>query len=620
LVLVLGIAGIVFALRQGGDDSSGPESTAKDYLADWSDGDTAAMEKLVDAPPIHFADTHQAVIDALQVTTANYELGEVNTNDDVAIAKFDATLTLNGLGDWSYQGSMQLDRTSDSDQPWKVQWSPTTVHPKLTETTTLARTRAFAPRAPITDLNGQPLVTDGPAVIVGIEPRRMQDRQQVKDALSTQLGVDPASVDAKVDAPGVEPDHFVPIVTVAEPRYEQVRSVIYPVPGLVFRDTTQRMGPTEGFARHVLGRTGEITAEVLTELGPPYAVGDVVGLTGLEAKFQQQLAGTPSGDINLVDAQGNVVEAIGRVEGTAPVPVATTLDPTVQAAVEAGLDGVDKPAAVVVVDGQGNIRGVASRPLDDGFNRAIGGSYPPGSTFKVVTTSALLDAGTTPDTPVDCPETVNAGGRVFKNFESHSLGQVPFGLAFAESCNTAFINATMDTPAADLLSAAQRLGFNTDYSVGLTTVGGSYPEPGDATDKAASVIGQGRVLASPLHMATVAGAVMDGTWESPTLLPDLPAEDRPAPTSLPQATRDTLSDLMRRVVTEGSGTAANVPGPEVHGKTGTAEFGEGNPLPTHAWFIAFRGDLAMAIVIEGGGVGGRDAAPVAAQILAALPS
>jgi cell division protein FtsI/penicillin-binding protein 2 len=76
---------------------------------------------------------------------------------------------------------------------------------------------------------------------------------------------------------------------------------------------------------------------------------------------------------------------------------------------------------------------------------------------------------------------------------------------------------------------------------------------------------------------------------------------------------------MRRVVTEGSGTAADASGTEVAGKTGTAEFGSGDPLPTHAWFIGFRGDLALAIVIEGGGVGGRDAAPVAGQIFAALP-
>jgi cell division protein FtsI/penicillin-binding protein 2 len=331
------------------------------------------------------------------------------------------------------------------------------------------------------------------------------------------------------------------------------------------------------------------------------------------------------------------------------------LDPTAQAAVESALSATDRPAAAVVVDRDGNVRAVASRPLDE-FNRALSGRYPPGSTFKVVTTGALLANGITPDTPVECAQTTNAGGREFKNFESSSLGTVPFGLAFAESCNTAFISASAAVPDADLLAAAESFGFNTDYSVGLNTFGGSFPTPVDATEHAAASIGQGRVEASPLHMATVAAAVIDGTWDAPVLLPDPPAGDdadaaasttteaaadadqattttgaegesaagsgptaRPEPRTLPEGTSQTLLDLMRRVVTEGSGREAAITGVEVAGKTGTAEFGEGDPLPTHAWFIGIRGDNAVAVLVEGGGVGGRVAAPLAGAILAGLP-
>jgi cell division protein FtsI/penicillin-binding protein 2 len=458
-------------------------------------------------------------------------------------------------------------------------------------------------------------------VRVGLEPRRIQDRQQVKNALQQYLGVDPATVDAKLDAPGVQPDHFVDIVTVEKTRFDQVRPQVYPVPGILFRDTTLRAGPSGGFAQHILGRTGDVTAELLDELGPTYKAGDIVGLTGLEARFEEELAGTPSAEIHTVDDSGEVVDVLETIEGTAPVPLKTTLDKQAQMSVETALADVTKPAAAVVVDGDGNVLAAASRPLDDGFNRALAGQYPPGSTFKVVSTEGLLATGrVTADTPIDCPETVNAGGRVFKNFEGGQLGRVTFGQAFAESCNTAFVNATADVPAGDLVTASQTFGFNTDYSVGLTTEGGAFPEPGDATEKAAATIGQGRVLASPLHMATVASAVMSGTWEPPTLLPEHRAESAPSPVTLDDTVRGTLAQLMRRVVTDGSGTRAAVSGMTISGKTGTAEFGSGDPPPTHAWFIGFRDDgIALSVVIEDGGVGGRVAAPVAGKIFSGIP-
>jgi cell division protein FtsI/penicillin-binding protein 2 len=621
IVLLVGVA-FYFVLRSRETDD--PEPAAQRYLDAWADGDTDAMAGLVADPPGDFAERHRAVVDALGVESADYQVTGVSTDGDKeAIVTFEATLGLGGIGEWTYDSRLRLIPNPDDDDAghWKVDWSPATIHPKVTEDVTLGLSRQRPERAPILDRDGQPLVEARAAVRIGIEPRRMQDRQQVKDALQQYLGVDPATVDARLDAPGVQPDHFVDIVTVEQSRFQEVRPQVYPVPGLLFRDTTMRAAPSDGFAQHVLGRTGDITAELLDELGPPYQVGDVVGLTGLEARFEKELAGTPSAEIHTVDADGEVVEVLDTLEGTAPVPLKTTLDRQAQLAVESALNGVTKPTGVVVVDGDGTIAAVASRPLDDGFNRALAGQYPPGSTFKVVSTEGLLATGrVTADSPIDCPETLNAGGRVFRNFEGGQLGRVTFGQAFAESCNTAFINATADMPAADLATAARTFGFGSDYSVGLTTEGGSFPDPADATEKAAATIGQGRVLASPLHMATVASAVMDGTWEAPTLLPDHPAESPPQPVTLDPPVRETLAGLMTRVVTEGSGTRAAVPSVAIAGKTGTAEFGEGDPPPTHAWFIGFREDvdMAVAIVIEDGGVGGRDAAPVAGRIFTGL--
>ena len=668
VLLGAAIAGI-FAFM-GDDEGAAAADDARAYLAAWREGDYAAMRELAVEPPTQFDTLHQQIVDNLRIGSANYELGEVNVSGDDAIARFSATLQLDGLGEWSYNGALSLTRNVDGDEErWLVDWTPAAVHPRLGTGQTLTRTREVPQRAPILDKDGEPLATIGPGRIVGLEPRAIQDLDQVKAALQQELGVDPAAVDEALGAPGVQPDHFVPIITVSQATYTQAEPVIYPLPGTRFRDTTVRTTPSPGFAQHVVGRTGEVTAERLEELGPPYQAGDVVGFGGIEATYETQLAGTPSGDIQLTDAEGEVVEVLDRIEGRAPQPVATTLDRTAQSAVESAMGTSDQPVAAVVVDRDGNVRAAASRPLAD-FNRALAGRYAPGSTFKVVTTGALLANGVTPDTPVECAQTTNAGGREFKNFESSSLGTVPFGLAFAESCNTAFITASADVPDADLVAAAESFGFNTDYSTGLNTFGGSFPTPSDATEHAAASIGQGRVEASPLHMASVAAAVIDGTWDAPVLLPDPPTGDdaaraggettsteagtdttattaaggtettaagggpdgeaaagsgpgaspaRPEPRTLPQGTAETLFGLMRRVVTEGSGQEAAITGVEIAGKTGTAEFGTGDPLPTHAWFIGIRGDHAVAVLVEGGGVGGRVAAPIAGAILAGLP-
>ena len=130
------------------------------------------------------------------------------------------------------------------------------------------------------------------------------------------------------------------------------------------------------------------------------------------------------------------------------------------------------------------------------------------------------------------------------------------------------------------------------------------------------MIGQDRITATPLAMAGVAGAVADGRWRRPRLLAD---DRKQAGPELPSSEVATLRELMRSVVTRGSGTAlANVGGGEIAGKSGTAEFGDAQPPETHAWFIAFRGDVALAVLVEKGRSGGSVAAPLAARFFSVL--
>lgn len=591
-----------------------PTAEVAAYLDAWGRFDVEAMQRLAVGSPPALAEAVTAMRDDLQVTGAHFHRTALRRQGDAALAEYAAEVELAGLGTWDYKGTLELRRTGGA---WQVVWSPAALHPSLHEGERFGRTRTWPLRAPITGADGSPLVAVGDVVDIGLQPERIRDLAQVQAILRQQLGVDPAHVTAALNAPGVRPDHFVAVARVRADRFAELRPVLEPVPGVFFQRTTGRVPVADDFALHVLGRYDEVTAERLAELGPPYLVGDDVGLSGLEGAFERRLAGAPSGEVRTVNvATDEPVETLFRFPGTAPAPVGTTLDRRTQEAAEQALAGVTGPAALVAVDaGTGDVRAVVSRPFDQPFDRALAGQYPPGSTFKVVTTAALLGAGTRPDTAVACPPQATVGGQAFRNFEGGSLGGTTFRTAFAQSCNTAFVTLSANLTDAALAAAATTFGFGADYDLGLPTEGATFPAPRDVAERASQAIGQGRVEASPLHMATVAAAVASGGWRAPRLLTDRP---QAPPTALDANTAATLKELTAEVVRSGTGTAAAVPGQQVGGKTGTAEFGP-DADRTHAWFIGYRGSLAFAILVEGGGVGGRVAAPLAARFLASAP-
>ncbi|HVM15600.1 MAG TPA: penicillin-binding transpeptidase domain-containing protein [Egibacteraceae bacterium] len=370
-------------------------------------------------------------------------------------------------------------------------------------------------------------------------------------------------------------------------------------------------GPFGGLA----GSLGEATAEQLEELGVPYLPGDVVGQSGMQRSLERRLAGDPGGEIRIVAGEGEVVKVLQEFPSTDPQPVRTTLDPAVQGAGSAALAPIGRPSALVAVDvPTGEVRAAVNSPVA-GFDRALSGRYPPGSTFKVVTTAALLAGGLDPAATVQCPGRYTVGGRSFRNAGFSALGPISFREAFAESCNTAFVSQAEQLPEGVLETTARLFGFNVDYDVGVPVADARFPEPTDAVDHVAASIGQGRVEATPLHMASVAAAVARGQWVAPRILVDEPA-DPVVGEPLPAPVAAQMADLMRHAVAAGTGTEAQVPGEPVAGKTGTAEFGAGSA--THAWFIAYRGDLAIAVLVDGGGFGGAVAAPAAARFFTTL--
>jgi cell division protein FtsI/penicillin-binding protein 2 len=386
----------------------------------------------------------------------------------------------------------------------------------------------------------------------------------------------------------------------------------------VFATGTLPLAPTRTFARALLGSAGPATAELIAESGGRLHAGDVTGLSGLQARYDRRLAGTAG--LRVVARNPTGVTTLFSREPIAGRPVVTTLDERVQSAADAALDGVREPSALVAIDvASADIRAVAVGADGGEYDLALEGRYPPGSAFKIVTTQALLARGLQPDAAVTCPAAAVVDGKSFHNAEHEVFGEIPFHTAFARSCNTAFVRLASRLPLGAEAEAAALFGLGRRWDLGVPVFSGSVPVAADAVDRAAASFGQGRVLASPLALASMAATVARGRWVEPRLLTTPATEARDEGPRLPEA--ETLRQLMREVVVAGTGTEAlSVPGAPVYAKTGTAEYGNDVPPRTHAWFVGWQGPIAFAVLVAEtkDGFGGSVAAPIAARFLRML--
>ena len=267
------------------------------------------------------------------------------------------------------------------------------------------------------------------------------------------------------------------------------------------------------------------------------------------------------------------------------------------------------------------------------LNRALQGQYPPGSTFKIVTSLAYLrERGTFDDFSFNCTGEYTQGGYTIHCSGNTAHGQENFADAFANSCNCAFSEiGTQLLGKTSLKSAADELRFNEAFSLGLPSVKSSFSLENSTADGLTmqTSIGQGDTLVSPVHMAMIAGAVANGgRMMEPSFVERVESYTGTivkeiAPESLGQVMTAEeayqLTELMKGVVQRGTaaGELAGLPH-DIAGKTGTAEYGSTADGTAHSWFVGFsntgNSDIVVAVIVEGGGDGSAPATPVARSI------
>ena len=574
------------------------------------------MRRLVADPPVDFVSINRKAFSALGVTHATLTAGRVvqSKSGDRASAPVTAHYELPHVGRFTSRSTVRLVKRQDR---WRVSWSTRAINPHLGAGESLSVEQHWPKRAAILGAAGAPLTSNRDQVVVGVVGERVKHAGQVRADL-VRAGATGAEASQALAEAKAHPTYFEPVFTVSQDRFAQLKAAggphnVYAVPGTQFELQASRHAITTQLSDQLVGTVGPITAEQLKQLGPPYDSSSIVGQRGLEEVYERRLAGTPTTEVNVADSTGAPVVRLATYHGHPSRAVHTSIDPRVQRAAEAALAGDTHHVAMVAMRAStGKVLAVVSEPADYGFDQALQGHYPPGSTFKVLTSTALIRKGLSPASSATCPPTITIDGETFHNA---SPGDVAATLeqAFTVSCNTAFIGlATQHLQASDFPATAGLYGLNHTTKIGIPALMASVPKPSDEADLAATSIGQASVVFSPLGMATVASAIASGRVRLPQLVQGA-GDDSVAPTRLPATVAADLRQMMAQVVTSGTAAGTGLPA-GTHAKTGTAQYGTGSNLKIDGWLMGYDGDVAFAIVTQN--TGGQDGGPVDGPLIA----
>lgn len=518
---------------------------------------------------------------------------------------------------------------------WMIEWQDNLPLPSYGLGASYSRERQEPERGEILDETGQILAGAGSLVTVGVQPDRITDPELLFDALKAELGLNPEYVVGQYAAPGVQGHWFVPLITISEAEYNRVDPVLRPIPGVFFRRIDARSYPRGLALGHLTGYLGEVTAEMLAAYPErEYFSGEIVGRAGLESSRDDLLRGRP-GYRFYVEGTEDSPQLLREKE----VDEGKNLELTINSAMQELAYQVlgDRVGALAVVNAEtGAILTLASNPSYDPnefiggisvrrwqelssdpqrpmFNRVLQGLYPPGSVFKVVTVAAALDQGLYEPTStfVDTGE-LTVQGNIIRNYQEQVFGEHTLHQALIDSVNTTIAQVGLDLGAASLESYFEKLKLHEAYRLGLPMSSGQIGSPARSRVALAwSAIGQDQVLLTPLHMAQIFSVFANNGYLPPIHLIKGEGEAE-SQVVFREETVEMVNAMLQDVVSEGTGTQAQVDGLTIYAKTGTAEVVGGE---THAWFaghtqLATEEKLAFALLVEGGGVGGQAAAPL----------
>ena len=532
--------------------------------------------------------------------------------------------------------------------------------------------RRIAARGVIVDDKGRELAGNRPHYVLSVLPDELKKNPGLLPRLSELLHIPLKDLQDTLDQNKTTLFDPVPIAEdIDVPLITQIEEQRLDLPGVLITKDPKRDYLDHKLCAHVLGVTRPINAEQLAKLkNKDYHGGDLLGVTGLESKYEAELRGKDGGQTIEVDAKGRMTRTLDEIKPTPGHNLKLTLDRDLQQATYSALNDElarGHPCSAVAIDpNDGAVLAFVSMPSYDlndygkNYNalladpnkplitRASQTSYPCGSPFKLITAAAGLETGKlTPYSSDYCAGFMYLGRRWNCDLRS-GHGNLSLTRAIAVSCDIFFWHTAQRVGEDNLAEWARHFGFGAPTDIDLPAsvdAKGRVPTPAWKTkakrgawvpgDLLNMAIGQGDVGVTPLQLCNATAAIANG---GDLLRPQLVRAVIDASSGKPVVTRslkrETLRKLglsaetrnalvagMEQVVAE-HGTAAgfSIPGISIAGKTGTAEvFRHGQKAPNNSFFICFapveHPKIAVAVAVEGGGFGAVAAAPIARQML-----
>ncbi|MCM3396690.1 penicillin-binding transpeptidase domain-containing protein [Oceanobacillus profundus] len=623
-----------------------PEEIFNAYLSNWQEMNFAAMyqslskEAKAEISQKEFVERYENIYEGMEMNKLQVDT-KVDSNNtkkqqDKSSVSYDYKVkmeTFVGPIEFTHQATL-IKEKGDSEQEWFVDWNPSLIFPSLEDGDKVGVQTLKASRGEIRDRNGSGVAINDHADVIGIVPSKLGDEPKTSKAkIAKLLGISIDEIEHKLEAEWVEPDVFVPLVTL--PMGETNLDAFLEIPGVKIQEKTVRTYPFGESAAHITGYVREITADQLSELEQEgYASGDVVGNSGLEKVFEDRLRGKDGGHIYIKRSDGSFKETLAKEEAIPGEDIELTIDAALQFEIFEQLKE-DAGAAVALDPKTGAILSLVSTPSFDPntfvrglsdkqwkqwsedpnkpFLNRFTNRYSPGSVFKTTTAAVGLKTGVTSQ-----EEVRKIVGKHWKKDDSwgdyyvtrvHDKKLVTLRDAIVYSDNIYFAQEALEMGIDSFSNEVYKFGFDEKLPIPFPIAPSTLSNNGidREVQLADSAYGQGEIMMSPLHLAlTYTPYLNQGDLLYPHLLE---SEERTVwKKSLIEAgIAELIKESLIQVVEDpdGTGYRARIPGMTIGGKSGTAEIkaSKGDESGSeNGWFIGFTTEedspLLLTMMVE----------------------